>query len=92
MMNVYHYVGTLKTRYLRIQALRQDEEQDGRSCVPTCPIAPALASWLRATPEPPRVPWLQLPPPGSGPLQSRMCPMELYGLLAIEVNKYPLVV
>jgi hypothetical protein len=35
-----------------------------------CPVALAPASWLRAAPEPPSVPSLQLPPPGSGQLRS----------------------
>jgi hypothetical protein len=29
----------------------------GSSGAATCPVAPAPASWLRAAPEPPRVPW-----------------------------------
>jgi hypothetical protein len=71
-------------------------------------VAPAPASWHRAAPEPPCVPWLQLPPSDSWQLRSRhgshgsssrllsqgssgaaTCPMELYGLWTIEVNKYP---
>jgi hypothetical protein len=74
-----------------------------------CLVALAPTSWFRAAPGLPCLLWLQLPPPGSGQLQSRhvsrgsssrllaqgsseasMCPMELYGLWAIEVNKYPL--
>jgi hypothetical protein len=35
----------------------------------TCPTASALASRLRAAPEPPRVLWLQLSPPGLGRLR-----------------------
>jgi hypothetical protein len=68
------YVNTLKTEYPRMQALSQDEGQDGRSCAPTCPVALAPASWLKVALEPPRVSWLQLPPPGSGHLQSRLVP------------------
>jgi hypothetical protein len=36
-----------------------------------CPAALAPASRLRAAPEPSRVVWLQLPPPGSGQLRGR---------------------
>jgi hypothetical protein len=73
-----------------------------------CPMALAPTSWLRIALEPPRVPWLQLPPLGSRQPWSRhvscgsssrllvqgssgaaTCPMELYELWAIEVNKYP---
>jgi hypothetical protein len=80
----------------------------GSSGAVTCPVTPAPTSCLRAASEPPRVPWLQLPPPGSGQLRSHhvsrgfssrllaqgsfgaaTCPMELYGLWVIEVNKYP---
>jgi hypothetical protein len=64
-------VGTLKTGYPHIQALSQDEGQDGRSFAPTCLMAPAPASWLKAAPEPPCATWLQLSPPSSGHLWSR---------------------
>jgi hypothetical protein len=63
-------VDSLKAEYPHIQALSQDKGQDGRSFAPTCPVAPAPASWLRAAPEPPCVPWLQPPPPSSGQLRS----------------------
>jgi hypothetical protein len=75
----------------------------------TCLVAPTPAPWLRTASEPSHVPWLQLPPPGSGQLRDRhvsrrsssrllaqgssgviTCPMELYRLWAIEVNKYPM--
>jgi hypothetical protein len=42
----------------------------GSSRAVTCPVALAPTSWLRTAPEPPRVPWLQLLPPGSGQLRS----------------------
>jgi hypothetical protein len=61
-------VGTLQTGYPRIQALSQDKGQDICSRVPTCPVPPALASWLMAALEPPHVSWLQSPPPSSGQL------------------------
>jgi hypothetical protein len=83
----------------------------GRFRATMCPVAPAPASWLRAATGQPCVPRLQLPPPGSGSLQSHhvsrgssshllaqgssgdaTCPMKLYGLWTIEVNKYPLAV
>jgi hypothetical protein len=35
------------------------------------PVASAPVFWLRVALEPPRVPWLQLPPPGSGQLRGR---------------------
>jgi hypothetical protein len=35
----------------------------------TRPVAPAPTSWLRATQVSLRVPWCQLPPPGSGQLR-----------------------
>jgi hypothetical protein len=69
-------VDTLKTGYPHMQALCQDEGQDGQlrnrhvsrgssSCLPTqyssraatCLMAPTPTSRLRASPEPPRVPW-----------------------------------
>jgi hypothetical protein len=102
------------TRYGQLRSSRMSRGSSfrllaqGSSRAATCPVAQALASWLRAAPELPRVPWLKLPPPGSGQLRSRrvsrdtsshllsqgsfrvtMCPMELYGLWAIGVNKYP---
>jgi hypothetical protein len=40
-----------------------------------CPMAPAPASWHRATLELPRVLWLQLPPPGSVQLCCATCPV-----------------
>jgi hypothetical protein len=43
----------------------------GSSGAATHPVTPAPASWHRAAPEPSRVSWLQLPPPGSGQLRSR---------------------
>jgi hypothetical protein len=51
-------VGTLKTDYPYIQALNQDEGQDGRShaLMSSAVLAPDL--WFRAAPEPPCVPWL----------------------------------
>jgi hypothetical protein len=48
-------ISTLKIGYPRIQALSQDEGQDGRSCAPMYPVAPAPAPWLRAAPKPPHV-------------------------------------
>jgi hypothetical protein len=39
-----------------------------------CPVALALASGLRAAPEPPRAPWCQLPHPGLGQLRGRHVP------------------
>jgi hypothetical protein len=68
-------VDTLKTGYPHMQALCQDEGQDGQlqnrhvsrgsssrlptqysSRAATCLMAPTPTSWLRAAPEPPRVP------------------------------------
>jgi hypothetical protein len=43
----------------------------GSSGTATCPMALAPASWPRAALQPPRVPWLQLWPPGSGQLWDR---------------------
>jgi hypothetical protein len=43
----------------------------GSSGTATCPMALAPASWPRAALQPPRVPWLQLWPPGSRQLQRR---------------------
>jgi hypothetical protein len=71
-------------RVLRIQALSQDEWQDGRSCAPTYPVAPAPAFWLRIAPEPSRAPWLQPPPPGSGQLRSRHVPRGSSSRLLIK--------
>jgi hypothetical protein len=70
-LNIATLVGTLNTGYPRMQALSQDEGRDGRSCAPTCPVALAPASQLRAAPEPPCAPWHQLPPLGSGQLRCR---------------------
>jgi hypothetical protein len=80
----------------------------GSSGATTCLVALAPKSQLGAARVLPRVPWRQLPPPGTGQLQSchvsydssscilaqgssgaATCPMVLYGLWAIEVNKYP---
>jgi hypothetical protein len=36
-----------------------------------CPVAQAPSYWLRAIPEPPRVLWIKLLPPGWGKLWSR---------------------
>jgi hypothetical protein len=41
----------------------------GNSSATTRPMAPAPTSWLGAAWVPPRVPWHQLPPPGSGQLR-----------------------
>jgi hypothetical protein len=41
----------------------------GNSGATTRPMAPAPTSWLGAAWVPPRVPWHQLPPPGSGQLR-----------------------
>jgi hypothetical protein len=78
----------------------------GSSGATTCLVAPAPKSRHRAAQVLPRIPWRHLPPPGIVQLQSHHvyrgsssrllaqgssgAAMKLYGLCAIEVNKYPL--
>jgi hypothetical protein len=54
------------------------------------PVVSTPASYLRVALESLCVLWLQHPSPDSGQLRSRYCPMKLYKIWAIEVNKYSL--
>jgi hypothetical protein len=43
-------IGTLQTRYPRVQASSQDKEQDMLPCAVTCPVASNPVSLLRRAP------------------------------------------
>jgi hypothetical protein len=59
-------IGTLQTRYLRVQDSRQDKEHGVHPRAATCPTAPDPTSMLRWAPVPPRAPrlWTSLPRKG----------------------------